>query len=65
MSNDDDNTSLQVHTDHIKDQIKLMAVVAAGEQWAPSEELGKDASNSPDINCLGDLLARTAKNEEM
>lgn len=42
-----------LRTNHVEDEIKLVAVVAAREQGLAHQHLGKDATNSPDINSLG------------
>ena len=42
------NTEFQ-HTDHIKNQIELVTVVATREEGAPGKKLGEDAADGPDI----------------
>lgn len=48
-------------TNNIKDQVKLVTVVATGEQRAASEQFSEDTSDSPDINCLA-ILDEQRKN---
>lgn len=42
-------------TNYIKNQVKLMAVVATREQRAASKQLSENTSDSPDIDCLAIL----------
>lgn len=39
-------------TDHIKDEVELVAVITAGEQRSSCEQFRKNAANGPDINGL-------------
>lgn len=42
----------ELHTNDIKDEIQLMAVVATGKQGFTGQHFGKNASDRPNINGL-------------
>lgn len=42
-------------TNHVQNEIKLMTVISAWEQWSSRQQFSQDATHCPDINCLQSL----------